>query len=176
MNEQYFSFFGAVRCPKTKDNVSSVAKDWLANPFRPEEETPCKCPRCTDGRGCSSYDALGYSRNGKPVAAQCRYCRHGNSWGPYGCPACSSVDDPLDYQDVLAEQFIRPSDVLGEGIELGWDNSVTTTAYKVGSGVAILVVACSAWPMPEYGLVKWPLEFTAPAAIAGSCCNLQYGV
>lgn len=84
-------------------------------------------------------------------------------------------------QKWAVETYARLYGPLGEqrAEELGRDNSVTARAYEVplavqARDIRLLVVEGPDWI--EWGFVKWPLEFTAPAAIAGSCCAPRYGL
>jgi len=54
-----------------------------------------KCPRC-DGHGedfeCPYWESAGYFfKDGREVPKWCFYCKHGNSYGPHGCPVCWDI-------------------------------------------------------------------------------------
>jgi hypothetical protein len=59
-------------------------------------------------------------------------------------------------------------------VYLGRQDAVSSVAYPHG-GAAVLVVSCPAGGWMDIGAVKWPLEFLAPAAVAGACCTPRYG-
>ena len=63
-----------------------------------------------------------------------------------------------------------------EPVELGSDASTYATAYPLGDGTALLIVQNNWAKWIESGLVKWPLVFTGPAAIAGANCASRYGL
>ena len=60
----------------------------------------------------------------------------------------------------------------GFGEYLGGEYSLRAHAFPEGDR-ALLVVSTSEWV--ESGIVRWPLEFVAPAAVAGACCAPRYG-
>jgi hypothetical protein len=61
-------------------------------------------------------------------------------------------------------------------------SGITATAYPLAEDpeqqvtLAWLVVACPGGEWVEEGIVYWPLRFTAPAAVAGACCQPRYGL
>ncbi len=90
--------------------------------------------------------------------------RGDTSWNP---PKVQMPAIPRGWQEVFHQ-----SDEPGSG-------STSATAYQ-GSGIprdaAVLIVENGLAGWANVGLVKWPIEFTAPAAIAGACCAPRYGL
>ena len=55
-------------------------------------------------------------------------------------------------------------------------DGVEAVSDDFGDGSAVLIVACPAGGWAEVGAVTWPLQFTAPAAVAGVCYTPRYGL
>ena len=91
----------------------------------------------------------------------------------------ADYDGPDYYRDVTVPAIEEAFEWIARGhevIDLGRDNSVTAKAAIIRDGLAVLLVDCPAGGWAEIGAVKWPLEFAAPAAIAGSNCAPRYGL
>ena len=86
----------------------------------------------------------------------------------------SQVADEKATSEAL-EHAVVPA--CSEVVDLGADGCVRAEGYVFGR-VAILHVHCDAagFEWSELGLVRWPLEFEGPAAVAGSCCAPRYGL
>lgn len=56
------------------------------------------------------------------------------------------------------------------------EGGVEQAVWAREDGSAIMAVACPAGGWAEIGAVAWPLQYTAPAAIAGACCAPRYGL
>lgn len=101
----------------------------------------------------------------------CEACQHWNEAGHECrrgrrlCPA--SVD-------TLLRRALRGG---GRVVDLGTDGAVEAVAVvRPKAHHALLVVFSQLAGWADVGVVRWPLEFTAPAAIAGACCAPRYGL
>ena len=62
-------------------------------------------------------------------------------------------------------------------VDLGSDGTTTAVAaVRPRRQCAILLVRNSLAGWAEAAIVRWPLRFEAPAAIAGACCAPRYGL
>lgn len=63
-----------------------------------------------------------------------------------------------------------------EAVPLGRDGNLEAWAYPASRRSAVLILAETLGRWYEAGAVRWPLIFTARAAVAGSCCRPRYGL
>lgn len=88
-----------------------------------------------------------------------------------------STDDCRDYQQACYQAAGIVLDDLASGNMVLHQQSDSTHAIVFKFRDTHILYVCNDFAgWIEWGEVMYPLEFDAPAAIAGACCNPRYGL